>query len=399
MAQLQQHLAHPDDTKVLVITRSDAITSWFSREYPPLSNCSLVVHIGGRTTEVVTYQTIDDRAVKLTKPKCVMIGGSNSNADFLQYISKDVVKDEYFTKYMELLHSTSLQQSQLQTSSTYYFEQAKIDFINTCNVSQKYFGIDLPPAFVDTYTHELTDTDLKLIKRSGFLQISSTKMQEIIDKSLSEVFILIDAALREAFNGGVPVGSMYLIGKFGSSRYIRDKIFTHYNNASLMMTPLRVHSICDEFLVVHGSLLCCNNMPLIRSSVSYGIGCAQLYSRTHLEDTRKHALLNDEGRFFDYPKFHSIIHKGDLYDPHMSYKFTLEVTPLYAEQTVLNAIFYTTEHENVTMLLDSITGDLLPGITKHNDIKLSPKIGALSQYITVHFHFYFHDVILKITLL
>lgn len=390
-----------NDSTVTVMTRSDAITSWFSSKYPSQlpNECSLVVHIGGCATEVVTYRTINGRAAIMTQPNCVMSGGSKSNSDFLQYVGKNVVEDEHFHKYLQQYNGDSLEQAKLKTLSIDFFELAKIRFLNCCDTTQQYFGIDLPPAFVNVYDHLLLNSDIKLIERSGFLQISSLKMQELIDLTLSQVFIPIDAALEEAVDENLQVNNIYLIGQFGSSRYVRDKIVSRYN-ATAQPVLINVHSVSDDLLVLHGSFSCFNlNMPLRKSSVSYGIGCAELHNGSNLSDTRNHALLNDEGRLFEFPKFHPFIRKGDLIDPQTLYKFSLQVTPLYADQSMLSFILYCIKKDNLTSLLDSRTGDLSDGVVQLNqlDIRL-PTRSAFSLDIMVELKFYWHEIIsFKIT--
>ena len=294
-----------DCTNITVATRIDAAALSYSELIPTIStpleeSCSLVVHIGGRTTEVVAFQVNRGRVLFLAEPNCILSGGACANDAFINYIAEGV-HDNEFQEYVRL-YPDNLQSILLQIFSDRHFEQAKLQF--ACNMDKrKYFSINLPPAFFNTYAQHLrnltsnANTDVRLIEHSQILQISSTKLQEILAHSLSPVLACIDSVVADV---KLPVSNLFLIGSFGCCKYISEKIRSHYDGRINVPAPLKFE---PELATIKGSFLYSKNMPLHVSHRSYGISCAIPY------DGRRDKLLNEEEKLFSCFSFHPLVQK------------------------------------------------------------------------------------------
>ena len=230
----------------------------------------LVVDIGGGTVDISAHRvsSTPDRHLEvihlLTRENC---GGSRVNKEFEKFL-EELVKDKGFSRYLETgdpvtdaKHSAELNELVNKT-----FEDQKVMFGKRSEVALKPGSIRLPltATFFAFYKGDIDSgikrmKDLRLKRNRQDLRIEYSKMADFFQPVVKEILECILKCMVEMLNllklntdeTEIKFDTIYLIGGFGGSQFIYDKITEHFEDNKCIIPEEH------DFAVVRGAIHFC----------------------------------------------------------------------------------------------------------------------------------------------
>ena len=230
----------------------------------------LVVDIGGGTVDISAHRvsSTPDQHLEvihlLTRENC---GGSTVNKEFQKFL-EELVNDKGFSRYLETgdrvtdaKHSAELNELVNKT-----FEDQKVMFGKRSEVASKPgskvpLRLPLTGTFFDFYKGDI-DTgikrmkDLRLKMNRQDLRIAYSKMADFFQPVVKEILDCILKCMVEMLNllklntdeVESKFDTIYLIGGFGGSQFIYDKITEHFEDSKCIIPEEH------DFAVVRGAI-------------------------------------------------------------------------------------------------------------------------------------------------
>ena len=357
--------------RVSVVSKSESAAVWYSELHSsvacsPADSCYLSVFVGGQTTAIAVFQVNDNRVIFLNPTHTELCGGATVNEAFLQFLAECIVHDENFSSYIkhppDMLHLLSL--GALHDKD---LELMKREFAGSD--PRDCYSLKLPLSFFKFYGKQFkSDAEVQLFERSLVLQVSSTKLKQIMDTCLSSIIYAIDKCIGAT---GKRLDAIFLFGGFGGCPYVSQKICSNYKETVAVETP----SDCS-FASAFGGCLYSSNPPLRISHATYGIICCVPYESQIANHEEKSINSKDEDVFCHQSKFYAIVRKGELIDCNCIKLHKLELTPLYCEKCVVKVGLYSTKDDmRFTFDIENGHGPTLEEVTCLASIRVHVQAG------------------------
>lgn len=226
---------------------------------PYQSTCYLVVDIGGGTVDISAHEvssTPNQRSKVVLHPLTTNDwGGSKVNREFQKLLGK-LVSDERFSRYLEMKDrvTRAKNSAELNELVNEKFEKQKVTFGNKGGVGSK-TTICLPFTFLDIYKDDIDKgirqmKDSRLRRAGESLRIEYSMMAEFFRPVVENIIRCISQALQCVEAMGKKVDTIYLVGGFGGSEYIRKKISEKFGNQYMYIIPPEPNSA-----VIRGAVL------------------------------------------------------------------------------------------------------------------------------------------------
>ena len=235
--------------------------------YPPAekSSCYLVVDIGGGPGDISVHRVLTstpDQRIDLHSLIANNWGGSRVNREFEKLLEK-LVSDEKFSRYLQMKDQVTCAKNYAELNGLVNkeFEEQKVTFGNKGGVG-KPTKICLPITFLDIYKDDIDkgirrmqDPRLKLTDES--LRIDNSMMADFFQPVVENIIRSISQALECVGALGKKVDTIYLVGGFGGSEYIRKRISEKFGKTYKCIVPPDPNSA-----VIHGAVLFRQNPDL-----------------------------------------------------------------------------------------------------------------------------------------
>ena len=229
----------------------------------------LVVDIGGGTVDISAHRvsSTPDRHLEvihlLTTDNC---GGSRVNKEFENFL-EELVKDKGFSRYLETGDplTNAKRSAELNELVNKTFEEQKVMFGKRSEVASKPGSLRLPltGTFFDVYKCDI-DRGIKRMQDSQLkrnrqdLRIEYSKMADFFQPVVKEIPDLIVKCMGKMFENTdeekikfdiveIKFDTIYLIGGFGGSRFIYDKVTPYFGYKCIIPEE-------HDFAVVRGAI-------------------------------------------------------------------------------------------------------------------------------------------------
>ena len=230
--------------------------------YPPAekSSCYLVVDIGGGTGDISVHRVLTstpDQHIEVMLHSLIANdwGGSRVNREFEKLLGK-LVSDENFSRYLQMKDQVTCAKNcaELNELVNEKFEKQKVTFGNKGGVGKK-TTICLPFTFLDVYKDDIDKGIRRMkdsrLKRAGeVLRIEYSMMADFFQPVVGSIIQCISQALKCVEAMGKKVDTIYLVGGFGGSEYIRKRISEKFGKSYKCIIPPDPNSA-----VIHGAVL------------------------------------------------------------------------------------------------------------------------------------------------
>ena len=224
------------------------------------SSCYLVVDIGGSTGDISVHRVLTstpDQPIEVILHSLVANdwGGSRINREFEKLLGK-LVSDEKFSRYLpmndQVTHAKNW--AELNELVNEKFEKQKVTFGNKGGVGKK-TTICLPFTFLDIYKNDIDEgirrmKDFRLKRTGESLRIEYSMMADFFHPVVKNTIRSISQAIHYVEAMGKKVDTIYLVGGFGGSEYIRKRISEKFGETYKCIIPPNPNSA-----VIHGAVL------------------------------------------------------------------------------------------------------------------------------------------------
>ena len=231
------------------------------------SSCYLVVDIGGGTGDISAHRVLTsapDQRIEVMLQSLITNdwGGSRVNREFQKLLGK-LVSDERFSRYLEMKDrvTRAKNSAELNELVNEKFEKQKVTFGNKGGVGSK-TTICLPFTFLDIYKDDIDKgirqmKDSRLKRAGESLRIEYSMMADFFRPVVENIIRCISQALQCVEAMGKKVDTIYLVGGFGGSEYIRKRISEQFGKTYKCIIPPDPNSA-----VIHGAVLFRQNLNL-----------------------------------------------------------------------------------------------------------------------------------------
>ena len=229
------------------------------------SSCYLVVDIGGGTGDVSVHGVLTstpDQCIDLHSLIANDWGGSRVNREFEKLLGK-LVSDENFSRYLQMEDQVTCAKNSAELNKLVNekFEKQKVTFGNKGGVGKK-TTICLPSTFLDVYKDDIDKgislrKDSRLKRTDEGLRIEYSMMVDFFQPVVENIIRSISEALKYVEAMRKKVDTIYLVGGFGGSEYIRKRISEKFGETYKCIVPPDPNSA-----VIHGAVLFCQNPDL-----------------------------------------------------------------------------------------------------------------------------------------
>ena len=313
----------------------------------------MVIDIGGGTVDITVHDRVSGKICVVLPPMGDTWGGTKVN-EALSFLLEELVQDKAFDSFLQCDELSA--KAALNKLFYVEFEEEKKKFgdkYKSSNLSLEEMSIVLPPLFVKFYT------PAKLEKRAQKLGMAFEKGEDtlyipyrLVEKRLfmptTDDIIqcgrrALDQLIRE-------IETVYLVGGFGGSHFLRQKI----EEAIYKYYDLFYDSIAcpqqPELAVVIGAVMWRKDPDIIQSRVAdatYGINVAPVFDP--LIHDKHYRFLDEEGQpRCDYV-FKVFVLKGEVIKDEV-YKSTL--IPAHQKDTQVCIPIYSTADNGVCYIKD-----------------------------------------------
>ena len=285
----------------------------FARVDKVVYDSYMIVDVGGGTVDLSVYrkESVPDEHLKiLLPPTGNTYGGALINERFMHFLA-ELVDDRGFLRYIATSNEVvnSKHKAELQRLRNDYFEEQKKLFgkKRTTDNDSRRLSVKLPTSFLAIYEGELSSMVTEHASNSqladGNLRITYKKMEEFFTPVVDGILQSIAEAL-ECIDGCID--AMYLVGGFGGSHYLHDKIKARFGDGFKYVVPLM-----SDVAVVEGAVWHYKNPQVLHSRLAdstYGIRVSLPF------DASKHAIeqkKNTDGKEICENLFSPIVVRGD----------------------------------------------------------------------------------------
>ncbi|KAL2211435.1 hypothetical protein CC79DRAFT_1392753 [Sarocladium strictum] len=239
-------------------------------------DCFVLLDAGGGTVDANTYRVSREEPLRLeteiVAPGGGLHGSSYLNEGFRDYIEDLLAEETYLNDGIETIHGIA----------------EKITFEQFEKRIKRGFNYNQPTARKEIYVRGLRDNSTKGF-RNGCIQIPRLKIQEIFFKHLNAIVEIVKNQLREARRKGYTVEKVVLIGGFGTSISLSQRLqeflleySQEYDCNVTLMEPQQGTSIINA--VASGAVLRALNKangPERIARSSYGILRTEHFGQYH----------------------------------------------------------------------------------------------------------------------
>ena len=310
----------------------------------PMPGTYIIVDIGGGTVDITAH-----RVVRTPKP-CLeelhhpvgnSCGGSRINQEFAHFV-ETLVCDVGFSRYIETCDPEVNLRNRydLNRMINVTFEEQKLMFCRLERDKRREVVIRLPRTLVGVYVKDLEEgietiggSDVRLVRYN--LRISPRKMDAIMQPVLTGILNCI-ADLLVDISAHIEV--LYLVGGFGGSPYMYEKIQGRFGDQCQCIVPLN-----PEFAVVEGASLFQSDPSIIharRADATYGRSVIRPFQEKIHNSARR--LVDDDGVLHCRDLFQTILSADEAISP--CHVYTCISMPLSHLQTNMHVeLFSSTE--------------------------------------------------------
>ena len=300
----------------------------------------IVVDIGGGTVDVTVHSEVNGGIHVESLPTGNCWGGTKVNEQFSQLLQL-IVKDNNFERFIQ----SHPKNSAIINSLIYTeFESQKRLFGNG-RITE--MDIELPGKFIRFYKEAQIEAAVNeldgVIFEEDALRFREEFIQaEFFDPILKQIISCLMQILENVKH--INVGTMYLVGAFGSCRYINEKIKEAMKTKSCQV----VVPECPDLAVVLGAVQWRNNPDKIkarRADATYGTRVSIRFNEKKHDPHYRY--YNEEQKCWRCKDvFDVFIEKGDLV---LSTDVFVEARVLPEEQSLISLTFpiYTTLDTNI----------------------------------------------------
>ena len=347
----------------------------------------LIVDIGGGTVDISAH-----RVISLPEP-CVEVlhppigndyGGSKVNQEFSKFLEK-VVSDLAFSRYVETCDPEVNLRNRFELNQliNVSFEEQKQIYGRLEKGRRREASVRLPPSLLEVYQEDLEEgvqtlgtPDVRLVRQN--LRLSPAKMEEFFEPAITGILECISDLLEKI---ATPIDVIYLVGGFGGSPYVYQKVAEKYGDQMKCIVPLN-----PEFAVVEGAVLYRSNPAIVRArkaDATYGKSVVRPFqARIH---NPKHKHVDDDGIPYCHNLFQTIVEVGETVSPEYAYMCTS--VPVFHEQTSMFTEIYSSPDKADYVWY--ITGDKSRDVTKIGELTVEMPIlrGDKSREVVFTFDF------------
>lgn len=205
-------------------------TTPLSMNNTPMPESYVIVDIGGGTVDLTAHRVVwspNPCIEELHRPVGNACGGSKVNQEFLHFVER-LVCDVEFSRYIDTCDSEVNLRNRydLNHMINVTFEEQKLMFCRLEKDKRREVVIRLPRSMMGLYMTDLEEgiqtlgeSDVRLVRHN--LRISPRKMDEIMQPVITGILNCIADLLADI---DLQVEVLYLVGGFGGSPYVYEKI-------------------------------------------------------------------------------------------------------------------------------------------------------------------------------
>ena len=347
-----------------------------------MSNCYMVLDIGGGTVDIAIHTTMkkDSTTIESVLPPTGNdCGGMKVNREFSLLLQK-IVGDNEFERFLgnspgnearNEAHYKAIITNNLTFQN--FDDFVKVPFGST-KTEESYIRLD--PKLATFYEKQLTS-----VKASRYgvqyeddtIIIPYSKMEELFQPAVSGILSCMNSALSAS---PVSIDTIYLVGGFGGCPYIYRKV-----KEEVQKQGRNVHIIVPmhhKLAVVEGAVIFRQNMSAIKSRVSdayYGIAVKKDYDANKHEYARRVYYQDDDCYLVDNV-FDIFINKDQTV--RFDEKFEKTFYPSISTNTSVSILIYRTTKDDVKYLKD-VNGEAIPGIKEIGKFTVDAPISGLPK--------------------
>ena len=345
--------------KKLSLALEPEVAALYAQQYSPVVGPPpekyMVVDVGGGTVDVTVHDKSNGKICVILPPMGGTFGGTKVN-EALSFLLEELVQDKAFSSFLQCDELSS--KAALNTLCYIEFEKEKKKFGDkyegSSTLSSEEMSIALPNRFVNFYN------SMKLEKRAQELGMTFEKGDGVLcipyQLVESRLFMpttndIIQCGRRALDQLLSEIETVYLVGGFGGSHFLRKKI----EEAISKHYDLFYDSIAcpqhPELAVVMGAVMWRIDPDIIQSRVAdatYGIGVAPVFNPL-IHDEHYRYLDEEDGKLRCRNVFEVFVLKGDVIKDEV-YKSTL--IPAYQKDTQVCIPIYSTADNGVRYIRD-----------------------------------------------
>ena len=349
---------HPDKLSLALEPESAAIfcqnmmerqaSSFSSPESPYRATSYLIVDIGGGTVDISAHHVVRDPEphIKVIHPPTGNDwGGTKVNKEFSNFL-QNMVQDNGFSRFLCTPNAQKNAKNivYLNELLNENFERQKMIFAESDDESNdSMLLIELPTSFIQEYIDDLTEG----VRRKGEAVIQLVDQDLRISYELMRTFFKpvedgIITCINDVLSEVPQVKKMYLVGGFGGSRYLQNKIQMGFSQLGLnYIVPVE-----PAYAVVKGAALFKKNPGLVesrRADATYGLEINHTFQEG-LHD-RKYWWEDDDGRSLCRNLFSTIVELGDVVGVEEVFMSTFY--PTSHNQTGMSFTIYSSQEKDI----------------------------------------------------
>ena len=349
---------HPDKLSLALEPESAAIfcqnmlerqASSVAHSDVPLRAASyIIVDIGGGTVDISAHHVVRDPQPHIRvihPPTGNDWGGTRVNREFEKFL-QSLVKDNEFTRFLSTPDELKNARNKVFMNELLNenFETQKKMFAETDEDSTSdMWLIELPTAFIREYIADLNEGVLR--EGECLVQLVDQDLRvsnQLMRKFFRPVVDGIIACIRDVLSEVTQVKKLYLVGGFGGSRYIQNRINTEFASKGISY----VVPVEPAHAVVKGATLFKKTPGLVESrkaDATYGLDTNDRFQKG-LHDS-KYRWVDDDGVFRCRNLFSTIVELGDVVGSGEVFLDTFY--PTHHNQTAMSIIVYSSQEKDI----------------------------------------------------
>ena len=282
-------------------------------KFLPMSNHYLVLDIGGGTVDIATHSVSGNGIEELAPSNGNDWGGTRVNMEFEKFLT-DLVNDREFSSYLDPSDAVCFSRRKAEMTQLVYsdFETQKILFGSDTNkVSYK---IRFPHTFFEHYGDQIrrqeSNQDFQIEDNGAAIRLFPTQMVKLFQPVVNGINRLIQTHMKDN-NLTDLIDTVYVIGGFGSSSYLRKQIETSVKD--IVPTIVTCTPPDSNLAVIYGAFSYRRDPGIVTKRVadaSYGIEYTVPFDPlVHCNEYK----IKIEGKRVNYCKhiFGVIVEKGE----------------------------------------------------------------------------------------
>lgn len=341
-----------------------------------------MIDAGGGTIDITAQVEVKGGIEVVTVPTGNVQGGTQVNEKFsLKF--QEIVGDKGFSKFLACDSDTAATSRKVVCDNFLYteFESQKVSFAKGDLLNGE-LSIAVPKEIISFYGAETIRNGIKSLDGYDFeddsdtIYITADAAQEtLFSDSISAIIDSTKAALESLKKDRI--GTVYLVGGFGSSKLVRDyviKALESYYNIVVPPSPL--------LAIATGAVMWRKDMEFIkarRSDATYGIAIQDIFDGKMHDPAYK---VHNDIDCIDYCRdiLEVIVLKGEQVSRNEEFESNLRAPPSNGPQ-IVPLVLYTTKDDDVQYVnapdgkpLAQPIGQLLVTIPKLPDSKRQIKV-------------------------